>query len=287
MNNPLHAACYADHAQQHEVDVLVRQQLARDTYLVRFSCPEMATRITPGQFLMVRAPRGSDPLLGRAFAMYDVQQSKDLTCESIDIVFHVVGKMTRFLSTVGPGDRFIVWGPLGNGFSVKETDHLVMVAGGIGQTPFLALAKEYLGQQVFGGRLSPAGRKVSLLYGARSHDLLACVADFERIGVDVRIATDDGSAGHDGLVTDLLAQLLAVDRAVRVVCCGPEPMMEAVSELCQSAQIDCEVSLETPMACGMGICFSCVAKVLQPDGSADFKRTCVDGPVFDAKSLVW
>ena len=290
MSNPLHAAYYADDAHQYDVTVLERRVMGRDTYLVRFACPEMAAKITPGQFLMVRAPH-SDPLLGRAFAMYDVNLSEDGASQSIAIVFHVVGKMTRLLSLVKEGDPLVIWGPLGNGFAATPTDHLLMVAGGIGQTPFLALAREYLGAQVFGNRTAPKASRVTLLYGARSRDLLACVPDFEHAGVAVEIATDDGSAGHHGLVTDLLGEKLAssADSAdgLRVVCCGPEPMMQAVAELCIARDFECEVSLETPMACGMGICFSCVAKVLQPDGSWDFKRTCVDGPIFDAKSLVW
>ena len=122
-------------------------------------------------------------------------------------------------------------------------------------------------------------------------------------GVDVQVATDDGSAGHHGLVTEILKQVLEADNqsdSTRVVCCGPEPMMEATAAVAEEYLLPCEVSLETPMACGIGICFSCVAKVRvdggdacdaedrrDTDGPWDYKRTCVDGPVFDARKIVW
>jgi dihydroorotate dehydrogenase electron transfer subunit len=189
-----------------------------------------------------------------------------------------------------PGQQLEVWGPLGNGFAPQRADHLVMVAGGIGQTPFPALAQEHLGRRTFGNppREVTQVDRVSLCYGARSADYLAGVEDFQRIGVDVQISTDDVSAGHHGLVTDLLRGVLAgAGQGVRIVCCGPEPMMEAVAELATAAHVPCQVSLETPMACGIGICFSCVAKVRSADGEWDYKRTCVEGPVFDAEQIVW
>lgn len=289
--NPLHAAYYADSAQQHEVQVVECQAIARETYRVRFACRELAASIRPGQFLMIREPNLAEPLLGRAFAVYDVIDGLDGSPQSIDIVFHTVGKLTQRLASAPAGHPLIVWGPLGNGFQPQPTDHLVMVAGGIGQTPFLALGKEYLGQRTY-GRVSERAKRVTLCYGARSQAYLAGIQDFRDVGIDVRVATDDGSQGKHGFVTGVLEDTLAEARetgeeSLRVVCCGPEPMMEAVSQICSQHQVPCQVSLETPMACGIGICFSCVTRVRQSDGSWDFKRTCVDGPVFDSDELVW
>lgn len=291
MSNPLHASWYADSAGQHLVSVTGRQALAHDTWLVRFGCPELAGKILPGQFLMVRGTSG-EPLLGRAFAMYDVICDKAGIPAEVAIVFHTVGKMTGLLSQVVEGEQLVVWGPLGNGFLPEEAAHLVMVAGGIGQTPFLSVAKESLGIQRYGDRIPAAARRVTLCYGARSASYHAGVDDFLAAGVDVRLATDDGSVGHHGLVTELLEHVVAEagdagKGQLRVICCGPEPMMEAVANYCGAAGILCRVSLETPMACGLGICFSCVARVVQPDGTWDFKRTCVDGPVFDSRNLLW
>ena len=211
----------------------------------------------------------------------------------VDVVYLTVGKMTRLLSKVRAGEMLEAWGPLGNGFSTAPVDHLVMVAGGIGQTPFLALGREALGGRSYGepARASSYAQRATLCYGVRNAELLAGVPDFEQAGLEVRLSSDDGSVGRHGLVTELLAQLLDEIRPqqqrVRIACCGPEKMMEAVAELAMARSVPCEVSLESPMACGIGICFSCVVKVRQPDGEWDYKRTCVEGPVFAAEKIEW
>jgi dihydroorotate dehydrogenase electron transfer subunit len=294
MSNPLHAAYYADLATQQTVQVVENIKLARDTYRVRFHCPEIAARIVPGQFLMVRLAALNDPLIGRPLALYDTVLPSDGATESdpqeIDVVYLVKGKLTSRLVEYQPGQRLDVWGPLGNGFAQRATEHLIMVAGGIGQTPFVALAQEALGNRRYGGstRQPAQAKRVTLCYGARTAELLAGVEDFQRAGVEVRIATDDGSRGHHGLVTDLLRQTLAEsDGDRRIVCCGPEPMMAAVAGVAAETETACQISLETPMACGIGICFTCVAKIRDVKGDWDYKRTCVDGPVFDATSIVW
>jgi dihydroorotate dehydrogenase electron transfer subunit len=117
---------------------------------------------------------------------------------------------------------------------------------------------------------------------------LAGVADFQRADIDVRIATDDGSDGHQGFVTDLLMQALdGDDPPTTVYCCGPEPMMHAASEILQHTGVSGYVSLESPMACGFGACFSCVTRVRLDDGSWDYRRTCVEGPVFPADRIIF
>ncbi len=289
--NPLHAAFYADHAVRETVAIESQTQLAESTYRVRFSSERLAQRALPGQFFMVRLAGCNDPLLGRALALYDVVHRPGRAA-AIDLVYFVVGKFTGQLAACQPGDRLDVWGPLGNGFGEAPVDHLIMVAGGIGQTPFVALAREALGKQAYG----PAGRsgiragRVTFCYGVRTQSLAAGLDDFRDAGCEVLLSSDDGSIGHHGLVTEVLAQVLEAQPSLdgcRVVCCGPEPMMEAVARLTAKLGVACAVSLETPMACGVGICFSCVAKVKQDDGSWDYKRTCVEGPIFAAEKIVW
>ena len=276
---------YADHAWHGLVVVAENVPVARITYRLRFACPEIARRILPGQFVMLRLADCNDPLLGRPLALYDVVPDAMGRPHSLDIVYETVGKMTRLLPEFSAGSRLEVWGPLGNGFPPTPTEHLVMVAGGIGQTPFLALAREYLGLHVFGEppRHVPHARKVTLCYGVRNREYLAGVEDFRCLDVTVQLSTDDGSQGYHGLVTDLIRP--AVERsawACRIVCCGPEAMMQATAHIARELAVPCQVSLESPMACGIGICFSCVKKIRDASGGWDYRRTCVEGPVFEA-----
>jgi dihydroorotate dehydrogenase electron transfer subunit len=290
MSGSERAAHYADFATHHTVPLLENVPLARDTYRVRIECPQIARRILPGQFLMMRLPDCNDPLLGRPLALYDTVLDADDAPVGLDIVYLVLGKFTRRLAQTAAGEKITLWGPLGNGFPPRPTEHLIMVAGGIGQTPFVALAQEYLAHRRYGEppREIAAAQQVTLCYGARTAEYLAGIEDFQRIGVQVRLSTDDGSRGHHGFVTDLLQQALdETTLSPRIACCGPEPMMEAVTKIAIDRDVPCEVSLETPMACGIGICFTCVAKVRDETGGWDYKRTCVEGPVFDARKIVW
>ena len=138
---------------------------------------------------------------------------------------------------------------------------------------------------------SPAGpfaTSATLLYGVRTAALAAGVEDFERAGIAVELATDDGSAGHRGFVTDLLARRLdRGERPAKVVGCGPPAMLAALSRLVERFAVPCDLSLENHMACGFGACFSCVAPIRQPDGLVDLRRVCVEGPVFNAADVVW
>ncbi len=281
---------YPDHAWHGQAEVMENVQVAEATYRIRLAASEIARRVVPGQFLMVRLPGQNDPLLGRPLAMYDVISDTAGDDVAVDVVYLVVGRVTSRLAELRPGTRLELWGPLGNGFSVQPTEHLIMVAGGIGQTPFLALGREMLGQRRFGRPprdVAPA-KKVTFCYGERNRTRLVGLADFERAGVEVRIATEDGSVGHRGLVTDLIEPLVkASPWPCRMAACGPEPMLAAVARLAQHLEVPCQVSLETPMACGIGACFSCVARVRDDSGSWDYKRTCVEGPIFDAERIVF
>ncbi len=283
--------CFADQAMQISARVELNQPMARHTFRLRVAAPEMAERALPGQFFMVRIPGGNDPLIGRAFALYNRILDSDAKPTGIELVYLVKGRLTTRLAQLTPGQTVELWGPLGNSFSTVQANHLIMVAGGIGQTPFLTLAQEAYGTSVFGdgSRAGGYAQRVSLCYGVRSEDYLAGIQEFRDLRVEIRIATEDGSIGPPRRVTALLEELLDQESdpsQARIVCCGPEPMMEAVSRIAAQRAIDCEVSLETPMACGIGICFSCVAKVGTPS-DWDYKRTCVEGPIFPATSILW
>jgi dihydroorotate dehydrogenase electron transfer subunit len=265
--------------------VLENVALAERTYRVRLQAPELAAAIRPGQFLMLRLLGHSDPLLGRPFALYDTVLDSQGTPVGVDVVYLVVGKMTGLLAGVRPGDHIEAWGPLGNGFpDLDGVAHVALVAGGIGQTPFLAHIRDLLGARGYGGAAERRKvQRLSLYYGVRKAALAAGVEDFRAAGAEVYLASDDGSLGQRGFVTDLLAQHPRPDH---LVGCGPEPMLRALTQRAAAWDVPCHLSLETPMACGVGICFSCVTRVRTPEGW-DYRRVCVDGPVFDAACLHW
>lgn len=265
--------------------------IARETFRLRLEVPEIAAVILPGQFVMVRAGTSTDPLLARPFALYDVVRDQSGAPTCLDIVYLVIGRGTTALAARRPGDRLPIWGPLGNHFGTPPEGPAVFVAGGIGQTPFLALARWWLGHETYGRDARSVDRpvpRVLLCYGARTSAYLAGLDDFRQAGVEVEVATDDGTAGHAGYVTDLLASRLDVgDRPSIAVGCGPPPMLAALSQLAARYDLRCLVSLENHMACGFGVCFSCVSPIRQADGSTDLTRVCVEGPIFDARDVAF
>ena len=301
----LHADYYADRMHQVATAVIRNEPIAKQTYLLRVAAPAIARAVVPGQFVMVRMSGLDAPLIGRALAVYDVVADDDGQPSWIDLVYLCKGTFTRTLAAAPLGASVTLWGPLGNGFSSRPCTHLIMAAGGIGQTPMLILGREAMGTQSFGdsGRSGSSesdnsqrrngwADHVELIYGARDKHLLAGVEDFINAGLNVTLCTDDGSAGQQKLVPQVLAERLAGVQpgdSIRVVTCGPEIMMEKVAEVCAAVGVDCQVSMETPMACGIGICFSCVARIRQGDSCEqwDYKRTCVEGPIFDADQICW
>jgi dihydroorotate dehydrogenase electron transfer subunit len=263
--------------------VIENVRLARATYRIRLAAQEIAQAILPGQFVMLRFPTTTDPLLGRPFALYDTVIDEAGRPIGLDIVYLVVGKLTGQLAEARPGDQLLLWGPLGNRFPLPS-GRVMFVAGGIGQTPFLAYGRELLGGRGYGeAGARRRSARVEMCYGVRSADLSAGVDHFRAAGIEVHLASDDGSIGRHGFVTELVAELPRPDH---LVGCGPEPMLRRLAKLAGQWGVPCHLSLETPMACGIGICFSCVTRVRTGDGW-DYRRVCTDGPIFDAATLAW
>lgn len=286
--DPIAPSC----AVQRVAPVVENVPIARATFRVRVECPEVARAILPGQFVMVRpSVTNFDPLLGRPFALYDIVRDGRGEAVAIDLVYIVLGRGTAALAEKRRGDSVVLWGPLGNGFGPPPDGPAVFVAGGIGQTPFVALGRWWLGADGYGdqGRCAPPlATSATLLYGVRSANLAAGLEDFERAGVAVELATDDGTAGHHGYVTDLLgSRLKRGERPAKVVGCGPPAMLATLTRLVLEHDVPCDLSLENHMACGFGACFSCVAPIRQDDGTTDLKRVCVAGPIFPAERVVW
>ncbi len=269
-------------------EILEHRPIAKDTWKMTVAAPHLAQVTQPGQFYMVRIADCNDPLIGRALAFYDRGFDAAGKPDSVSVVYVVKGKFTRALSRRVAGQSVELWGPLGNTFSTEAVDHLILVAGGVGITPMLTLATSALGLESYGTNNGSFAERVTLCYGARTKEYLAGLDVFSDRGVHLEIATEDGSLGTRGRVTEPLERLLrSRTGSVRIACCGPEPMMQAVGKVASNYDVPCEVSLETPMACGIGICFTCVAKIQQEDGSWDYRRTCMEGPVFASQQVVW
>ena len=266
-----------------------------------------------GEFLMVRPPWVGDPLLPRAYSIYRVSPagpegvSPPAQEPVIEILYKVVGKGTHTLSQMEPGKAVELLGPLGNGFSVPtRMTTAVLVAGGIGVPPIAALAAEIgggrgaesreQGAESRGQRDGAAGESVGhhppfprleVFLGGKTAEDILCAADFEAAGAILHVATEDGSLGTPGLVTDLLQPFLAGQggRGTQVYACGPQGMLEAVGRLAEAMAIPCELSLEANMACGFGACMGCAVPVR--GAGPRYKLCCMDGPVFKASEVVW
>ncbi|MGL4593478.1 MAG: dihydroorotate dehydrogenase electron transfer subunit [Thermoguttaceae bacterium] len=266
--------------------ITTNSQIAEKTYRLQIRVEKKLPAIYPGAFVMLRLPNQSDPLLGRPLAVYQATQTEKETV--LDIIYLQVGKMTSRLARLGANAEIELWGPLGKGFKPEhhDTNHLIMVAGGIGYTPFLMLAAEKMAQN----NETTQQTHCTLLYGTSHAKRIPPLDDFERMNVEIHLSTDDGSAGHHGFVTDLIQDQYERDAHEKppiILACGPKPMLKAAFRNAEILGLPCFVSLETPMSCGLGICFGCVVPVLIDDGIWDYQRTCVDGPVFDAYRLKW
>lgn len=233
----------------------------------------------PGQFVMVRVGSGFNPLLRRPFSLLGLIRDGARSVTGIEILFKVVGKGTERLSRLGDGERVSVLGPLGNAFLVPDScRELVLVAGGVGVPPIRFLAQSLLERE--GG----PGRCVVFI-GGRTRDDLVCITEFDLPGFLLDISTDDGSQGNHGVVTQSLARALDSGCADLVCACGPPAMLKAVADIAAAHGVDCQVSIEAMMACGMGACLGCAVKLNDDPGR--YRHVCMDGPVFDARRLCW
>lgn len=270
--------------------------------------------LEPGQFVQLDlsnvalpAPENIPPnlrdaaerkiLLRRPFSFAEIIAKKDRTYA--ELLYCVIGPATLRMTTLCPRDPISVIGPLGNGYHVPEDKKKVLlVGGGMGTAPLQHLAQVLTAEHGEVGVLAFAGAKTTdALPFKRKLDQISqqlgfVLPEFAQYGIESRIATDDGSAGYHGLVTDCLLQWIKQDQSppddLLICACGPEPMLAAVARLAGEKNIDCQVSLERRMACGIGLCQSCAVEC-KVDGSSEtvYKTCCEQGPVFDAREVVF
>jgi len=249
-----------------DCEVIEARELTDDLVLLRLR-PPSPLAAGAGQFAMLRLAAGAstDPLLGRPMSILGA---------GVELQFLIrrLGRGTRILTAAKPGDLVTVLGPVGKNWGDPEPDReLIMVAGGVGLAPLLFAAEELAAR---------GGPRPTFLYGARSASELVLLERLEQVST-LKTATDDGSTGHHGLVTELLEGLAAERSELAVWTCGPEPMMEQVARIALRAGLPCRVSVEARMACGRGLCLGCA----RPDTQGEPRYVCKDGPVFPAADL--
>jgi len=263
--------------------ILSNQEISPGYYRMRILAPEYNKLAKPGQFVMFRVQRSLPPLLRRPFGIFctgyaapdcDGMPEK----EFIEIIYKVVGSGTEIMQELHQGDRVELLGPLGRGFDLGDPEEeKILVGGGIGLVPLYMLAERMV-----------ANSKVRLLMGGRTRDDIITVTEFERLGVETYVSTEDGSLGEEGLVTQVLERKLAKYPKASVYACGPMPMIDAVQKICATRNTPLQVSLEALMACGVGACLGCVVKGAgHTDENPQYLCTCKQGPVFLAEQLDW
>ena len=287
----------------HQIDakVVAQMKVAEESFILSLEAPSIARTLQPGQFIQIRCTRKDDPLLPRPFSIYRVRGKKIL-----DILYEVVGRGTELLSEAKKGGRFSIFGPLGNTFSFPKGRAVsFLVGGGAGLAPFFDLSEALVDPR----RGKQKKEDVTVLLGARRRGKIFCEKDFKKLGIRFEIATDDGSYGFKGFVTELLTKHLnrkpytvnpvrdlslnGVNRT-RIYACGPKPMLRSVAAISEKFKIPCEVSIDAYMPCGYGICFGCAVRVKQQatsdkqqENGALYKLACTDGPVFRSEELSW
>ena len=250
--------------------VCTNRPIGPDAWWMDVEAPDMSALALPGQFAMVRCSDGLDPLTARPLSIADAVNGM------VSFAYVVVGRGTGLMAKMKPGDRVPLLGPLGKPFDYQQpAPRHVMIAGGIGSAPFPFLARA-LRDEV------PEAERV-VLYGGRSEEHLYALDLFEELATKVETATDDGSSGHHGLVTDLLTPYLS-DPSNRLYACGPTPMFKSIDGLLTGRTNPCQISVEPIMACGFGACYGCV--VPKRDGDDyQFVKSCEEGPTFEIREL--
>jgi dihydroorotate dehydrogenase electron transfer subunit len=263
-----------------EAEVLRIEKTNEDICRLTLLAPAIAESAHAGQFVMVKASKDfGPPILRRPFSIHQATANGRL-----QILFKIIGKGTAFLSTRQVGETLSLVGPLGRGFKLpSQPANICIIGGGMGIAPLFYLTKQLL-------RSNTEHKAIKVFLGAATaNEITALQKDFATLGVPVFIATDDGSSGHHGLVTELLNDNLAQDENWQVYSCGPHPMMKAIAGYCSTRKWVCQVSLETLMACGVAACLGCAIRGSgqAADNSKPYLHVCKEGPVFEAGEVAW
>lgn len=312
--------------------IVDHRRISPEYYLLRIQAREIARAARPGQFVMIRLDDVHDPLLRRPFSFFRIlppqtRPGRAFGEGGFEICYQVVGRGTARLTRLREGERIDVLGPLGRGFWREEgRERMILVGGGIGIAPLLPWAEELAGKRE-GRKGGAKENQPEILLGGQNANRLLGIREMKKLGLEPRIATDDGSAGLPGTATDLLERELLSrgHEATAIYACGPMAMLARVAQIAEQFDLPCQVLLESRMACGVGACLGCAVKIRaegkgegeneslpSPEkdlcGSEEGKegdlreemavrisaapsfrygRVCKEGPVFRAQEILW
>jgi len=255
--------------------LLAVENLGERLFGLKIYSPPISKKALPGNFCHLRVNESYSPLLRRAFSFHRVEKGRS----SFELLFKVVGPGTGILSRKNPGERIDFLAPLGNSFSFpKKDENAVLLAGGMGIAPLFYLINSLLAK-----KFNP--ERITLFFGVKRKNEYLLINEIVSTGIRLHLATEDGSSGYKGMITELFTQELKTKRLkaerTKFYACGPNPMLKKVSEISRKFNLDCQVSLESHMPCGVGACMGCVVNTIK-----GYKRVCKDGPVFDAREVI-
>ncbi|MCW8797886.1 MAG: dihydroorotate dehydrogenase electron transfer subunit [Prosthecochloris sp.] len=251
--------------------IISTRNLGGEVSLIAFTCPDIARNALPGNFVNIKINPSNQPLLRRPFSIHNVDG------DNVEIMAKNIGGGTALLCNASAGTAIEVIGPLGNAFNIETPafNTAILVSGGIGTAPMMLLEKHLKAEE----------KEVIHVIGGRSRD------DIHTRGLNnCHIATEDGTEGFKGNVIELLRNMIGdvmLEGPVKVFACGPNPMLKALAGFSQERGLSCEVSLETIMGCGIGICYGCIVELKNQSGEGTSSMLlCQDGPVVDASRLI-
>jgi dihydroorotate dehydrogenase electron transfer subunit len=262
-------------------EVIANTRLSDDYNVLALAAPALGAEALPGQFVMLKASTGYDPLLRRPFSVFEVLRNADGATIGISVLNKRIGASTSLIYRARPGQRMDCLGPLGRPFSIVEPPtEAWMVAGGVGLAPFMTLAESLVGR----------GIATTLFYGARRSAELFYLDAFRDMGVTLTITTEDGSGGERARITGPLERQLALRPSyapLMIYGCGPEGMLAATAKTAARFGRPCQVSVERIMGCGLGGCYSCVVPIRDDQGAFHHVRSCLAGPVLAGDQIRW
>ncbi len=283
---------------QVESMVLLNEKLNKDSYRMVIDSAEIASEAKPGQFLMVRITEINDPLFRRPFSIFRRTVTK-FDSLGVEIVYKIVGRATRLMSKLRPGDKLDIIGPLGHGFELrKDRKTHILIGGGTGVATLFMLGEEISKENNF---------DLFILIGAKNKDSVIVEKDFRSLNAHVMVSTDDGTYGYHGLVTEMFLDLLenkSISTDCTVYASGPESMLKRLVLICKKFNLDGQIAMERHMMCGFGACLSCVCKIdpnhisnkrdlnssyiqIIPGSKFGYALTCKEGPVFDMEEVIF